>query len=853
MVSFILERLLPISIAIGTASFILNFGKERYRRFDMEAFVPQIIIIAIIWGMHYLGWYGINQQDLFSNPIKIPLIVCSVIVISFVLFIVSGHLQGQSWLLRFIIRPFVIIDAVVMIIMVIWKILLHFPLTNTFTLKFATTMTSMFGLVFKIIDTAVHSTIAYYLPFYITAFIGVTTWIVLFASYGLRYQITLASSTLIWIQTIAISPYLMSKYLLGYETPYFDFVASKTMKARLRTANSQTSQNASRGGKVDTGTGGDIKKEELEAIDFAIKNSHITFATKRRYRRVRITLRLPAATSMGERVTKALSGFGRRVNFKSVVLQADPTPSDDGRTIFFNSEVPYASGEELGEWKTIFVNPFENDKDSIYYKGPINSALSIFKGVWHYITHLTPQAVYERLIGRYSKIFKTSDIANSEVPITQANLDLSLIPEALNANRETVAEATKKAERTARSWIDDMSRGLSQVGLSGTFKDVTVGGAVAMYSYEMPADSDFPTQKHAEKLANILGLREQLDIVYRGGILTVSRATGVMIPVSFDDMVNRHPKTAKNVISGVVGLDALGNPVLAELGDGNPHAMLFGKTGSGKTVTIMAYLFSLMHFRSPNELKFIFIDGKGNSFEFMKNSPYTMLQPADGNNDLLYTQSVVAWVESEVRRRIDIFKKAGVSKIREYNKRFPENHLPDILVVFDEFSSITDKDGDMSIPAAERSQRNVIPRIDYIAKMARSAGIRLLMANQTARAEKVPGVIKANITAYISLSVAAPIESDIALPEAIEKPHLLTNAGDSFVMFNGINDIKRSQSPFIKDEIMDALVDGTIQKFGTAHYVMDHEQVIEALGLPDEDEQRGLGTRPTNTRASITA
>lgn len=57
--------------------------------------------------------------------------------------------------------------------------------------------------------------------------------------------------------------------------------------------------------------------------------------------------------------------------------------------------------------------------------------------------------------------------------------------------------------------------------------------------------------------------------------------------------------------------------VLAGLGDRVPHAILFGKTGTGKTVTIMTIIYSIMDAMSPDDVKIMYVDGKGNSFEFM--------------------------------------------------------------------------------------------------------------------------------------------------------------------------------------------------------------------------------------------
>lgn len=93
--------------------------------------------------------------------------------------------------------------------------------------------------------------------------------------------------------------------------------------------------------------------------------------------------------------------------------------------------------------------------------------------------------------------------------------------------------------------------------------------------------------------------------------------------------------------------------------------------------------------------------------------------------------------ERETRRRIDLFKHRGVSKIAEFNKKYPEEYLYEILVVCDEFSAITDLDN--LLKASELAEKGTIDTFEYLAKMSRSVGIHLLLANQTARKKKFRG------------------------------------------------------------------------------------------------------------------
>ena len=158
-----------------------------------------------------------------------------------------------------------------------------------------------------------------------------------------------------------------------------------------------------------------------------------------------------------------------------------------------------------------------------------------------------------------------------------------------------------------------------------------------------------------------------------------------------------------------------------------------------------------------------------------------------------------------VRRRIDIFKKKGVNDIYEYNSKFPSEALFELLAVIDEFSAITDTDNQLK--ASELAEKGVTDKIEYLAKMARSVGVHLLLANQTARKEKVPGRITANISGRISLGVAERIESDIALPDANIQANLIDQPGEFYSLMNGIRHPEHGNSPYLPKATMYALAD----------------------------------------------
>lgn len=799
LLDFGLQQLLPLAIAAGTFLFLTAYLEDQYLKSNLDLFWKKVLKIALILGLTAL----IISVIIHSKP-----------------YAIARHyiLMGVNWLQG----------------------------------------TAIFGSAVTAIQRFfqwVHNLFTTWTPIYWRWFSLVYLFGLIIELFALKWRITFwRAFNVIWPAVVKFPRIFL--YFFGYQTPIQDVILAGILKAKVRENLNDSYEDAvqgfdDRGQPFKDGAGGTAQTQTRKAVAQAMKRTKIKVRTTTAGQRVAtILIRQSRETETDRAIENTLKGFGQRVSGNSIYFPSDPTYSTELKGYVFTSSVAYDAGDELGSYKAIFANPFSTDNAVTAQGGTGQGALAT---MWNdmtntvdYLTHLTPYAVYSRLTKRTNRLYSRDTSADKAKYKVQQNLDLSVIPEPKDPETGNgIAEQRQLALDQAKGRVKSLTSALSGFGIYGQFKQVKVGGNTAIYEYVLPPDAKLPNDfdKIQNQIGNLLRINQKPIITLSAGVLTISMENGVPIPISFSDMIKTRKKGTSNIISGMVGVDALGNDIYFELGDKNPHAMFFGKTGTGKTVSIMTILYSVMSATDPKHLRIAYVDGKGNSFEFMKNdgehpNPFTFAPPADASGDINYARAVIVALERETRRRIDLFKKASVSKLAVYNKMQEKAGLPilpEILAVIDEFSAITQQDKQLKV--SELNKYGTIDKVEYIAKMSRSVGIRMLLANQSARKELVPGKISANVTGRVSLGVSEPIESEIALPETGIKVNLISQPGEFYSIMNGPNHPEHGNGPYLPDDVMNALNDSLTKKFGKCEYVMTREQIFETAGLDDEENK----------------
>ncbi len=149
--------------------------------------------------------------------------------------------------------------------------------------------------------------------------------------------------------------------------------------------------------------------------------------------------------------------------------------------------------------------------------------------------------------------------------------------------------------------------------------------------------------------------------------------------------------------------------------------------------------------------------------------------------------------------------------------------LPYIVVIIDELADLM-----QTAPA------DVETGIARIAQKARAAGIHLIVATQTPRADVVTGIIKANIPSRIAFQVSSKTDSRIILDA--NGAENLVGKGDMLYLPPGSAQLVRAQGALITDEEAQALVDACSSQ-GKPRFEPEAQEALESGGFGDEGEE----------------
>lgn len=253
-----------------------------------------------------------------------------------------------------------------------------------------------------------------------------------------------------------------------------------------------------------------------------------------------------------------------------------------------------------------------------------------------------------------------------------------------------------------------------------------------------------------------------------------------------------------------------------------PHILIGGATGQGKSVLLNNMILSLLYKRHPAELKFVLVDTHIVEFNLYSRieKHYLAKLPSTERaiiSDIYKAEQTLRSVCKEMDDRYDLLLKSGTKNISDYNQKFKKRRLnplqghrflPYIVVIIDEYS-------DLAMTSGKETESSLI----QLTRKAHIVGIHIILATQRPTKNIITGDLKANFPVRIAFKVSSSLESRIITDK--NGAEELSGRGDALYC-DGMN-VMRIQVPYVSTEEIE----------GIAAFIGNQQGYRSAYELPE--------------------
>jgi hypothetical protein len=248
-----------------------------------------------------------------------------------------------------------------------------------------------------------------------------------------------------------------------------------------------------------------------------------------------------------------------------------------------------------------------------------------------------------------------------------------------------------------------------------------------------------------------------------------------------------------------------------ELGKGTrQHALVAGKTGSGKSTLFHVIITNLALWCSPEQVEFYLVDfKKGVEFKCYATNKLPHARVIAIESDREFGLSVLQRLDEELKRRGDLFRKLGVQDIPGYKRacsgtgvspvssssetgshgqdaRATAEPMPRVLLLIDEFQELFVED--------DRVSQGASLLLDRIVRQGRAFGIHVILGSQTLGGAYT--LARATIGQMVVRIALQCNEADayLIMNEDNAAPRLLSRPGEA--IYNDDAGMLQGNSPF---------------------------------------------------------
>lgn len=228
------------------------------------------------------------------------------------------------------------------------------------------------------------------------------------------------------------------------------------------------------------------------------------------------------------------------------------------------------------------------------------------------------------------------------------------------------------------------------------------------------------------------------------------------------------------------------------------HALVAGKTGSGKSTLFHVLITNLALWHAPDQVEFYLVDfKKGVEFKCYATHrlPHARVVAIESDRD--FGLAVLQRLDEELRRRGEIFRGARVQDISTYRQLPGAESMPRVLLLVDEFQEFFVEEDHIAQKASAL--------LDRIVRQGRAFGVHVVLGSQTlGGAYTVARSTLGQMVVRIALQ-CNEADAFLIMDEDNSAPRLLSRPGEG--IYNDAAGRREGNSPFqvvwLPDDVRD--------------------------------------------------
>lgn len=297
-------------------------------------------------------------------------------------------------------------------------------------------------------------------------------------------------------------------------------------------------------------------------------------------------------------------------------------------------------------------------------------------------------------------------------------------------------------------------------------------------------------------ISKIISKEEDLALALNVESIDIRRVKGeliIFIPnedrkiVDFKDALYWYLKdeeVSKMQIPILIGMDFQGNKFALDL-QKQPHVLIAGSTGSGKSVFESAIISALVMKLSEEDLDLYLVDPKRVDLTLFQTLPHVKKMVREA----FEWQELIEYLYAEVQNRNRILEARGCRNILEYNEKFGNgNRMKYKVLIIDELADLAIK--------GKIADIDVIKGLCALLQVCRAAGVHVIACTQRSTVDVISGTTKVNFPTRIALRLPTKTDSRTILDE--NGAEMLLGKGDMLIKSEDSDELKRYHAPFVK-------------------------------------------------------